>query len=291
MGSQATIEGVAETPSIMFSIIVPAYNSGLYIGRCLDSVLHQTFGGFECIVVNDGSTDDTLAICSRLASDDTRLVLLDGSNDGVSSARNKGLQAARGEYVLFLDADDWVEPTWLEELSRLCPGQDIVQFDFYEVGTEKKAIHIDSSVDMIVQGEGAVVWRRAYRRELVADLRFDTGIKAGEDYLFSVQAFLRSRSYRHLNSFLYNYNIENPHSIMHSCFAENFGYQLLVTSKVESLLKDRGLYEAHKANLRRRYYWCIREICWRWLTQNIRSGRRRNIAIKLVNHFLKMGWN
>lgn len=274
-----------------FSVIIPAYNASRYIARCIESVKAQAFTDFECIIVNDGSTDDTLALSQSLTAGDARFVLVDIPNGGVSNARNKGLERATGEYVLFVDADDWVEPTWLQALSRHCNGVDVVQFDFYEADIDtKKKIHIDSDVNMIVQGEGAVVWKRAYRRDLIADLRFDTTVKAGEDYLFSTQVFLRCQSYRHIDNCLYNYNIANEQSSMHSNFAENFGYQLLVTGKVERMLKSNGLYEAHKKNLRRRYYWCIREICWRWFAQNIQSPRKRNFTFKLVNHLLKSGW-
>lgn len=170
---------------MIFSIIIPAYNASRYIARCLESVKVQTFTDFECIIVNDGSKDDTLELCRSLTSGDTRFVLVDIPNGGVSNARNKGLEQARGEYVLFVDADDWVEPTWLEVLSRSCDGVDVVQFDYSEVGDDsRQEIHIDSNLGMIIRGDGAVVWKRAYRRALIADLRFDTTVKAGEDYLF-----------------------------------------------------------------------------------------------------------
>lgn len=274
-----------------FSVIVPAYNASRYIARCIESVKAQSFTDFECIIVNDGSTDSTLEVCRSIIANDSRFVLINSENEWVSSARNKGLERASGEYVLFVDADDWVEPSWLQELSLQCQGVDIVQFDFFEAGVDsKKEIHIDSNVDMIVQGEGAVVWKRAYRRGLLTDLRFDTTVKAGEDYLFSNQVFLRSHSYRYIARCLYNYNVANEQSAMHTDFAENFGHQLLASSKVEKFLKERGLYEVHKKNLRRRYYWCIREICWRWFALNILSLRKRNLVFKLVNHLLKSGW-
>lgn len=274
-----------------FSVIIPAYNASRYIARCIKSVKAQAFTDFECIVVNDGSTDDTLAQCRSLVADDARFVLVDIPNGGVSNARNQGLERARGEYVLFVDADDWVEPTWLQELSQQCDGVDVVQFDYYEVGVDtKQEIHIDSDLAMIVRGDGAVVWKRAYRRGLVSDLRFDTTVKAGEDYLFSTQVFLRCQSYRHIDNCLYNYFVSNEQSVMHTNFAENFGYQLLVTSLVEKLLQEKGLYEAHKADLRMRHYWCIREISWRWLMQNMEPGRKRRFTMKLLNSMLKRGF-
>ena len=82
---------------MIFSIIIPAYNASRYIARCLESVKVQTFTDFECIIVNDGSKDDTLELCQSLTSGDTRFVLVDIPNGGVSNARNKGLEQARGE--------------------------------------------------------------------------------------------------------------------------------------------------------------------------------------------------
>lgn len=276
---------------MMFSIIIPAYNASRYIARCLESVKVQTFTDFECIIVNDGSKDDTLELCRSLTSGNTRFVLVDIPNGGVSNARNKGLEQARGEYVLFVDADDWVEPTWLEVLSRSCDGVDVVQFDYSEVGDDsRQEIHIDSNLGMIIRGDGAVVWKRAYRRALIADLRFDTTVKAGEDYLFSTQVFLRMSSYKHIDDCLYNYFVDNGQSAMHTDFAGNFGYQLLATSKVERMLKECGQYEAHKGDLRMRHYWCIRELCWRWLRQNMPEGRRRRFTMKLLNSLLKRGY-
>lgn len=274
-----------------FSVIIPAYNASRYIARCIESVKAQAFTDFECIIVNDGSTDDTLEVCRSLTADDARFVLIDIPNGGVSNARNKGLERVTGDYVLFIDADDWVEPTLLQELSQQCKGVDVVQFDYYEVGSDtKQEIHVDSDLAMIVRGDGAVVWKRAYRREIVADLRFDTTIKAGEDYLFSTQVFLRCQSYRHIDRCLYNYYVANEQSAMHSNFAENFGYQLLATSKVERMLMERGLYEVHKGDLRMRHYWCIREQSWRWLMQNMPPGRKRKLTMKWLNSLLKRGY-
>ena len=274
-----------------FSVIIPAYNASRYIARCIESVKVQTFTDFECIIVNDGSKDNTLELCQSLMEGDSRFVIIDIPNGGVSNARNMGLERAKGEYILFVDADDWVEPTWLQELSQQCNETDVVQFDYYEVGNDtRQEIHIDSDLGMIIRGDGAVVWKRAYRRELIADLRFDTSIKAGEDYLFSTQVFLRCQSYRHIGRCLYNYYVANQQSAMHSSFAENFGYQLLATSKVERMLKDNSMYEAHKADLRMRHYWCIRELSWRWLMQNMPEGRRRRFTMKLLNSLLKRGY-
>ena len=90
------------------SVIIPAYNVSAYLEKCVSSVLEQTRGDFEVIVVNDGSTDSTPKICEQLREKDKRVRVIHKSNGGVSSARNIGIQAATGEYVFFLDGEDWI---------------------------------------------------------------------------------------------------------------------------------------------------------------------------------------
>lgn len=98
------------------SVIIPAYNVSAYLEKCVSSVLEQTRGDFEVIVVNDGSTDSTPKICEQLREKDKRVRVIHKSNGGVSSARNIGIQAATGEYVFFLDGDDWIPEYCLSDL-------------------------------------------------------------------------------------------------------------------------------------------------------------------------------
>ncbi|MDY6305282.1 MAG: glycosyltransferase family 2 protein [Oribacterium sp.] len=101
------------------SVIIPAYNVSAYLEKCVSSVLEQTRGDFEVIVVNDGSTDSTPQICEQLRGKDRRVRVIHKPNGGVSSARNIGIQAATGEYVFFLDGDDWIPEYCLSDLHTL----------------------------------------------------------------------------------------------------------------------------------------------------------------------------
>ena len=103
-----------KTNNVRFSIIVPAYNSSTFIRKCIESVLNQTYVGFELIIVDDGSQDNTLEICRAYAEKDPRVKALHKENGGHTSARNEGLKSATGEYVLFLDSDDWFSKETLE---------------------------------------------------------------------------------------------------------------------------------------------------------------------------------
>ena len=100
--------------NITISIIIPAYNAEKYIARCLDSISCQTYKYWECIVINDGSKDKTGDICKYYADKDSRFVIIQKENGGVSSARNLGLQFAHNEWITFIDADDWIKPNYLE---------------------------------------------------------------------------------------------------------------------------------------------------------------------------------
>ena len=95
--------------SPMFSIIIPVYNVENELARCIDSIINQTFGNFELILVDDGSPDNSGSICDEYAKNDSRVQVIHKANGGVSSARNTGLKIAKGEYIWFVDSDDYVE--------------------------------------------------------------------------------------------------------------------------------------------------------------------------------------
>ncbi len=111
-----------------FSIIIPVYNVEKYLRKCLDSVMAQTYPSWEAICVNDGSTDNSLEILKEYASKDDRFKIIHQSNLGVSEARNTGMRAAKGEYICFLDSDDWIDTSSLENLDIVLTGEDILCF-------------------------------------------------------------------------------------------------------------------------------------------------------------------
>ena len=104
-----------DTGEIMISVIVPVFNAEEYIENCILSILHQTYPYFELILIDDGSTDHSMNICQKYENEDSRIKVLHQSNQGVSSARNVGILAARGDYITFVDADDTLEREALEK--------------------------------------------------------------------------------------------------------------------------------------------------------------------------------
>ena len=189
----------------MVSIIVPVYNAEKTIRRCVDSILNQEYTDFELILVDDGSTDLSGIICDEYASEDKRVHVIHKENTGVSDSRNLALDAARGTYLQFLDADDWITPNatrlFLETALRYqC---DMVISDFYRVVGErvshKGAIEEDG---LLTKAEFAaqmmenpadfyygVLWNKFYRRDIVEKqkLRMDTSISWCEDFMFNLE--------------------------------------------------------------------------------------------------------
>lgn len=136
--------------SLMISVVIPVYNVEKYLAECVDSVLRQTYQNYEIILVNDGSTDSSGAMCDVYAGRDSRIRVIHQSNGGLSAARNTGLKAAQGQYVYFLDSDDYIKDCTLEHLTVLAEQKsaDVVFFDGYVFFDECEA---DSSVSRYIR--------------------------------------------------------------------------------------------------------------------------------------------
>ena len=109
-------------PMYKISIIIHIYNASVYLKRCIDSVLKQTYQNFELILVNDGSNDDSGEICQHYAEKNSNIKYISKNNGGVSSARNIGFEHSCGDFICFIDADDWLEPIYIEKLAEKIGG-------------------------------------------------------------------------------------------------------------------------------------------------------------------------
>jgi hypothetical protein len=187
----------------LVSVVVPVFNVATYIERCIGSLLAQSHPHLELILVDDGSTDRSRDLCSRYASLDGRVQLLNQANGGLSAARNAGLARATGEFVCFVDSDDWVEPRMLEELLAVAGDQhaDVVIagcFADREDGNGAlvgSTLHVGPRLEVV--GEGPVeysetflkllgyAWNKFYRRSAIGDARFEPGLSLVEDIVFN----------------------------------------------------------------------------------------------------------
>lgn len=168
------------------SVIIPVYNVADYIDKCIDSVLCQDIPEMEVILVDDGSTDDCPAICDRWAERDSRITVLHKANGGLSDARNVGLDIANGEYVTFVDSDDWLLPGTYQPLMEWLKGHgniDILEFSLRHIGEKRMALTLDNRTFRSARQywEHTRAWNHAYscnkiyRRWLFESTRFPVG--------------------------------------------------------------------------------------------------------------------
>lgn len=183
-----------------FNVIVPLYNKAGYVRKALESIVNQTFQDYEVIIVNDGSTDNSLAIVEKFFEQiddrwiDDRLTIISQANAGVAAARNKGVKESQGEYVCFMDADDWWEPVYLQEMDRLIneypdAGLYATNYVYYKPGKTHVALKLERGYmnypEAYLHGE-MPVWTGAAcmpRKVFEAMGGFPVGIKLGEDFL------------------------------------------------------------------------------------------------------------
>ncbi|MBQ3788444.1 MAG: glycosyltransferase [Bacteroidales bacterium] len=203
------------------SIIIPAYNAEAYLPQCLDSILAQEHQDCEVIVVDDGSTDGTAALLERYP--DVKVV--HQKNRGMSTARNRGLDEARGEYILFVDSDDLLTDGALETLVAELSGEDIIAFNAKKLHDATGELTYHPTIREPETTDGwtyfcrhrleatdihfVCIWQRAYRRQFLIDnnLRFADGILRAEDDLFTTQAMLAAKTLRTITPCLYIYRI------------------------------------------------------------------------------------
>ena len=209
--------------SPVVSIIIPVYNAGAFIEKCLDSLCSQTVRDIEIIVVNDGSTDNSLSICEAYAAKDSRVKIIDKANAGVSEARNYGIKHSSGSYLMFVDADDWVAEDTIETCMPYIPEYDIVRFSarsvypdrikHYKIGKSSDIRKITASI--IKRRTIVACWGGLFRRELFSDfdLKFKKGLRIGEDWLMSAELMNRCKSIKMLpEAYCYYYNKTNTDS-------------------------------------------------------------------------------
>lgn len=219
----------------IFSVIVPIYNMNKYLDRCVSSIVNQTVNNYEVILVNDGSTDNSLEICNNWKKQDTRVTVINKSNGGLVSARNAGLFKAVGDYVIYVDSDDSISHRLIETLNGTInkyDSPDMIIYNFtsiYDNNKEKnneelkKGLYVGDellSLQNNLFGKFSInlnSCRSAYKRKLLLQHYCrDERIVRGEDYAYTYEYFLSSQSVYYLSESFYNYNKQNNNSIMNS---------------------------------------------------------------------------
>ena len=208
----------------LITVIIPAYNVAPYIEKCVESVVKQTYRNLEIIIVDDGSTDDTPQICDRLEKTDNRIKVIHQRNGGLSVARNVGLDNANGQWIAFLDSDDWIEEKMYEVLYVLaqtynaeissCMFRKVYIDDSNSYKQSKENIDVFSSFDMVMglltqEKVRYEVWNKLWKRELIGETRFIPG-QVSEDIHFDRILFLKAKKMVHTSQVLHNYLVDRP---------------------------------------------------------------------------------
>lgn len=210
------------------SIIVPVYNAEKYISRCLDSLINQTYKNVEIIVVNDGSLDNSLRICEKYQQVDSRVKIYSQRNRGVSEARNLGLKKCQGEYIAFVDADDFISEFFAEDMVKLVQDNPC-SIGICDTYINSKTDDNYTYTELFINNW--TVTGKIFPKYLVENIYFDSNLKIAEDLLFLTNVFLSNGKVRllHIKKALYFYMI-NKSSAMHS---KKYDIKLLNSLKVE----------------------------------------------------------
>ncbi len=266
----------------LFSVIIPAYNSEKFIDKCIESVLSQTFSDFELVLVDDGSADNTLDVLNRYAERDSRVRVLHQENGGHTSARNLGLAHSRGEYILFVDSDDWLDLDVLEkcEIDIRKNNTDIIVFgihcysetsDYYIYGSLPDGFYTVGGSDtrvkdnLIMSENGSFAFPKSlsgkvFRREKIYDIQQSVPktVLVGEDGAAFIGAVLASERISVLRDFNYNC-ITRDGSVSHSSdeLALRRCYDLLEFYRGMLDLSDKSLAQQFDRSVVARLYTAV----------------------------------
>ena len=251
-----------------YSVIIPVYNVEKYINRCLKSILSQRYNDLEIILIDNGSTDRSGSICDIYANEDANISVYHIENHGVGSARNFGLSKARGEFIYFVDSDDYLVGNLFAEFEdKLTPDLDLLVFSYYnsfeqemtEKNRKKKILPYNGSYDkydfskifkdLFLSDMLYTVWNKLYRREFLIEnnISFEK-YELGEDVRFNLNAYRNvNKVYLSQDSY-YVYVIGRKGSAMSSYNPKRLQYQLQELELVDSLLKDWNIDSSNLDN-------------------------------------------
>lgn len=219
------------------SVIVPVYNAEKYLRECVESVLHQTLSDLELLLVDDGSTDSSPALCDTYAAQDHRVRVIHKQNGGVSTARNAGLDAAKGDYIAFVDSDDYIALDMYEKLLSKAEAYacDVVMCDCLKEFPDHSELythdirggHYDRQqleteyfphllmMENVEYPATISNWLLLFRRELAEQVRYLSGVRYSEDLLFGAELMYRAGSFHYLKGQAYYHYRMNPQSATH----------------------------------------------------------------------------
>lgn len=284
----------------LVSVIIPIYKVEPYLPKCLDSVINQTYNNLEIILVDDGSPDNCGAICDAYKAKDERIIVIHQANKGLSMARNAGLDICTGEYIAFVDSDDWVEPEYIESMLETVEDDTIVACGVTIHGEQYlRSVVIENNI--VITGHEVIeayllenplmeyvffaVWNKLFSRKMFEKLRFPKGLLYEDLYIF-IDIFAQIEKLKIINVILYNYR-NREGSITKSLTKKSFFDINLALDRHEYLLKDKsGIAEIIN---KRRFNCCCNELRAVYSNRlNLKELELKEVQENLISYMSKL---
>lgn len=249
------------------SVIVPVYNARAFLCPCIDSILAQTLNDLEIILIDDGSIDDSPAVCDRYAAQDARVICIHQENAGAAAARNQGLKVASGEYIAFVDSDDWIDQDMYETMVNVAAEKncDLVICDCVkEVGNSSQLythelpggyynrdamvsqyfpqLLMPDTLEYPVTISNCLL---LIRRELITDnhLSFPEGMRFSEDLLFGSEVGYYAQSMTYLKGYTPYHYRQNPDSVTHAIYQDKWPFLLELYRRIEASFEQKADFD------------------------------------------------
>lgn len=293
----------------LISVIVPVYNTEKYLKRAIVSILNQTYTHFELILVDDGSADNSLQICQEYSLLDNRVRVIQQENAGVSVARNAGIKASKGELLLFIDSDDYVEETMMEVLMNEYTSPDQLIIYGYQIHDLNQGHKVSFNVgnqsrkNLTVPELAQNFWsfyeggltnspcNKLYEAAIIKEkkLVFPTGVRMGEDITFNLNYFRDIASVKIIDQYLYHYMLYPSQSTrkVNLTIAQDMVFFL---AEIEGFINDYGGFDANRNNVEHHqqqvYKHLLTALRMPYQTNQITNKERLNYVIKTSELFL-----
>ena len=251
------------------SVIIPIYNSSQTLERTINSVITQTYKNLEIILVNDGSTDDSIEICKKYAEKDNRIIIVNQENKGVGEARNHGIDISTGDFISFVDSDDTMDENFYKELiaTQIVTNADIVESGAKVVLGKDNEIFPYEKKDKIIIYENhdymknylnfslnVSVWGKIYKRELIGDIRFPD-LNINEDFVFLWEIVKRTNLFCENLNVNYHYYLDKEVSLSKAPFSSN---NMTMISHIEDVINDvKNIYPDLNKTAKNHYNACL----------------------------------
>ena len=252
--------------NVLVSIIVPIYNVDKYLNKCIDSLINQDYPNLEIILVVDGSPDNSLTICREYEKNDNRIIVIDKENGGVSSARNNGLKIAKGEYIVFVDADDWLEFNFISYMVNLMECNHCeFGLSLNSIKSDSEEVNIEEQVEIMNQVDTTALllstrvdvgcWNKIYKKDLLErnNIYFDESQFYGEGLLFITTVAQNASSTVVTNKKIYHYRQDNLMSA-----TKKYNYNKYVNGeKSLDIIKSNLIYKDEKIYKQLNIHYCL----------------------------------